>query len=61
MFAGSEPDNEVEADEAGCLWGFPLICEFCPSRHFVENTLMMLSSGLLGQPVAQPRKFKILN
>ena len=47
--------KEVESRRSRLALGFPLslICEFCPSlRHFVENTLMTLSSGLLGQPVA---------
>jgi hypothetical protein len=50
---GSEPNkrDRKRRSQLGLALSLSLICELSPSlRHFVENTLMTLISGLIGQP-----------
>jgi hypothetical protein len=53
--AGGESTKRGRKRRSRLALAFPLSlnCQLSPSlRHFVKNTLMTLSSGLIGQPVA---------
>ena len=62
LAANQTKEKKTKPTRLGLVISLSLICEISPTlRHFVENTLMMLISGLIGQSHAQRRKFAILS